>query len=228
MGEKKSERLEIRLSHSKKQAFLKACDKNGITSSEAIRLFIDTYIVQSRWKRIKTIAKEMTMIAKRHPAKSTSTAIASALIGLIILAGPSVADEKTFKLYDKDKDGRITHEELSNTRDGSEILVLMDNDESGDITLDEFATNVFVHTVSDRLISGPKRAPKRVIEVLVAEYDFSQGGLAYSTISTSEFVALDTSETEVSAVVDNLKAKNKKYQQNKKHCVSNDPDGKGC
>lgn len=228
MSEKKSERLEIRPSLSKKQAFLTACEENGMTSSEAIRSFIDAYIMQSRWKRIKTIAKEMIMIVKRHPLKSTSTAIASTLFGIIALTGPSIADEKAFKLYDIDEDGRITHEEFSNSRDGSEILVLLDNDESGNITLDEFSTTVYLHSVNDRLVSGTKRNNKRVIEVVVAEYDFSQGGLNYYTSSASEFVSIDTSTAEVASLIKNLKNKNKKYLETQKPCVPNDADGKDC
>lgn len=42
--EKKSERIEIRVSHSKKQAFNEACETSGDTSSGALRRFIDGYI----------------------------------------------------------------------------------------------------------------------------------------------------------------------------------------
>lgn len=42
--EKKSERIEIRVSHSKKQAFQQACDDHGDTPSGALRRFIDGYI----------------------------------------------------------------------------------------------------------------------------------------------------------------------------------------
>lgn len=211
MTDKKSERLEIRLSHARKQAFIKACDENGITSSEAIRLFIDAYIAQSRWKRIKNITKEMTMIVKRNPAKTATTALASLIFGLVALTGPSIADEKAFKKYDQDDNGRITHEELSNTHSGSEILVLMDSDESGDLTLNEFAKTIRVHTVSDRIVSGINRPSKRVIEVVAAEYDFSEGDLSYTTSASSEFIALDASDEAVQDLVMKLKAGNKKF-----------------
>jgi hypothetical protein len=42
-GEKKSERLEIRLSFSKKQAFLEACEIQGDQPSDALRRFIQSY-----------------------------------------------------------------------------------------------------------------------------------------------------------------------------------------
>jgi hypothetical protein len=42
-GEKKSERLEIRLSYTKKQAFLEACETQGDQPSDALRRFIQSY-----------------------------------------------------------------------------------------------------------------------------------------------------------------------------------------
>jgi len=42
--EKKTERLDIRVSHQKKQAFTQACEDQGDTPSHAVRRFITTYI----------------------------------------------------------------------------------------------------------------------------------------------------------------------------------------
>ena len=45
--EKKSERFEVRLPHSKKIAFQEACDRQGDTPSEAIRRSIEGYLYRS-------------------------------------------------------------------------------------------------------------------------------------------------------------------------------------
>ena len=42
--EKKTERLDVRLSHEKKQAFSEACENQGDTPSTAVRRFINSYI----------------------------------------------------------------------------------------------------------------------------------------------------------------------------------------
>ena len=47
-AEKKSETLEVRLPHSKKEAFKAACEEEGITASHAVRTFIDAYLKRSR------------------------------------------------------------------------------------------------------------------------------------------------------------------------------------
>ena len=59
--EKKSETLEVRLPHSKKEAFMKACEREGITASHAMRTFIDAYLKQSRRVKLKQISQEITM-----------------------------------------------------------------------------------------------------------------------------------------------------------------------
>lgn len=50
--DKKTERLDIRVSHNKKQAFTRACEDQGDTPSNAIRRFITTYIRRARQDNI--------------------------------------------------------------------------------------------------------------------------------------------------------------------------------
>lgn len=92
--EKKSETLEVRLPHSKKEAFKAACEKEGITASHAVRTFIDAYLRRSRQMKAKRIAKDISMTLIRNPLKTTGgLAAAVTSIGAVLsLALPSAAD----------------------------------------------------------------------------------------------------------------------------------------
>ncbi|MEL8055524.1 MAG: energy transducer TonB [Pseudomonadota bacterium] len=93
--EKKSEMIEVRIPHSKKQAFMKACEEEGITASHAIRTFIDAYLKRSRRMKVKQVAQELSMTLIRNPIKTTGTVgttIAATLAVFMFSAGPSAAD----------------------------------------------------------------------------------------------------------------------------------------
>ena len=90
--EKKSETLEVRIPHSKKQAFMEACEHQGITASEAVRTFIDAYLKRSRRAKLNEIAKDIAMKLFDHPIKATSSVTALTLGALALTAGPVVAD----------------------------------------------------------------------------------------------------------------------------------------
>ena len=93
--EKKSEMIEVRIPYSKKQAFMKACEEEGITASHAIRTFIDVYLKRSRRMKVKQVAQELSMTLIRNPIKTTGTlgtAIAATVAVFAITAAPSVAD----------------------------------------------------------------------------------------------------------------------------------------
>ncbi|MEM9937539.1 MAG: energy transducer TonB [Pseudomonadota bacterium] len=94
-SEKKSETLELRLPHSKKQAFKAACEAEGITVSHAVRTFIDAYLKRSHRMKLKQIAEDLSMTLIKNPLKSVS--VATATFGLFagtfaLTAGPSQAD----------------------------------------------------------------------------------------------------------------------------------------
>lgn len=92
--EKKSETLEVRLPHSKKEAFKAACEEEGITASHAVRTFIDAYLRRSRHMKAKRIAKDISMTLIRNPLKTTGglAAAATAIGAFMSLALPSAAD----------------------------------------------------------------------------------------------------------------------------------------
>lgn len=96
--EKKTEMIEVRLPHSKKEAFKRACEEEGITVSHAVRTFVDAYLRRSRRMKAKRIAKDISMTLIRNPIKTTgglSAATAAALGIAALSASPSFADRDT-------------------------------------------------------------------------------------------------------------------------------------
>lgn len=97
-SEKKTEMIEVRLPHSKKEAFKQACEEEGITVSHAVRTFVDAYLRRSRRVKAKRIAKDISMTLIRNPIKTTGGlggAIAAALGIAALSASPSFADRDT-------------------------------------------------------------------------------------------------------------------------------------
>lgn len=93
--EKKSDTLEVRLPHSKKEAFKSACEAEGITVSHAVRTFVDAYIRRSRRVKLKTITQDLTMTMIRNPLKTTGgfAATAAAIAAAFsVFALPSAAE----------------------------------------------------------------------------------------------------------------------------------------
>ncbi|MEM9263161.1 MAG: energy transducer TonB [Pseudomonadota bacterium] len=99
--EKKTEMIEVRLPHSKKEAFKRACEEEGITVSHAVRTFVDAYLRRSRRMKAKRIAKDLSMTLIQNPIKTT-TGVGGALAGavaLISLTAPaSFADRDTLPI----------------------------------------------------------------------------------------------------------------------------------
>lgn len=96
--EKKTEMIEVRLPHSKKEAFKRACEKEGITVSHAVRTFVDAYLRRSRRMKAKRIAKDISMTLIRNPIKTSSglgAAMAAAFGIAALSASPSFADRDT-------------------------------------------------------------------------------------------------------------------------------------
>ncbi|MFN3213546.1 MAG: energy transducer TonB [Henriciella sp.] len=93
--EKKTEMIEVRLPHSKKAAFKRACEEEGISVSYAVRTFVDAYLRRSRRMKVKRIAKDISMTLIRNPLKTTGglSAALTAAFGIATLAtAPSFAD----------------------------------------------------------------------------------------------------------------------------------------
>lgn len=96
--EKKSEMLEVRIPHSKKEAFKAACEAEGITASHAVRSFIDAYLKRSRRMKLKRLTEDFSMTLIQNPIKSAggfgaSIAALTAIFALTV--GPTFADRDT-------------------------------------------------------------------------------------------------------------------------------------
>lgn len=98
---KKSETLEIRLSHAEKVAFMARCRAEGVTASEVVRGLIET------------------PVARPKRSGKAWQALAAALAGLLIgaVAAPSIAQalpgsRVAFYQMDADRDGVISFDEF--------------------------------------------------------------------------------------------------------------------
>ena len=146
-AEKKSETLEVRLPHSKKEAFKAACEEEGITASHAVRTFIDAYLKRSRRVKLKRIAEDITMKLFRNPIKAAGIAGTGIIAAILFSASPSVAEDDPFAYLDQNGDGFISAEdsefvaEMFSDRGGSGIN-LKSADTNGDNRLnrEEFSS----------------------------------------------------------------------------------------
>lgn len=113
---KKTETLEIRISHETKAAFMAACKARGATASAVIRGFIDQIIAEARRAQIQLQKTErpVTMIFKNAYARAA--ALAGLLAAGVVVATPSVAADPrvaaVFQWWDANRDGGVSLEEF--------------------------------------------------------------------------------------------------------------------
>lgn len=113
--EKKSERLDIRVSHEKKQAFTKACENQGDTPSNAVRRFITAYTRRATHDDFGAIIRT---IPWRRTAAALVTIIALGYGGLsfrqyISQAKTTRLTTEVFNIYDENKNGLIELGEIA-------------------------------------------------------------------------------------------------------------------
>ncbi len=85
--EKKSERFEVRLSHSKKLAFQNACDRQGDTPSEAIRRFIESYLNRSELDLLNHSIRSLARVLRQNWKPSLAAAVISFAAAFLLSAG---------------------------------------------------------------------------------------------------------------------------------------------
>lgn len=151
--EKKSERLEVRLGFKEKQDFSEACEIQGDTPSGAIRRFISGYIRRSDRDVFSEVRRR---IISRHGPRIVGFSlvigfsIAAVWAGYHHITRPS--DSEIFASRDVNKDDQLTRDELADGTTSESLLRIMDIDDSGGITRDEFQSKGrMVYT-----LSGPK------------------------------------------------------------------------
>lgn len=141
--EKKSERLEIRLPYSKKQAFIDACEDQSDTPSSAIRRFIDTYVRRNNRDNFSFGVRSLKRVVFRPIFWAGVTAVAVSAL-MIWNAQPSPIDQKTvlFSEYDQNADQVLDASEINLDQEQMKILLsALDNDGSKNISLEEFRTH---------------------------------------------------------------------------------------
>ena len=101
MSQKKSETLEIRLSHAAKTAFMDRCRAAGVTASEALRAHIEEQ-AQRRPRRMPTVVAALIGLALGAVAAPS----------LAAAAGKVSSDRAAFARLDSNSDGVVTFEEF--------------------------------------------------------------------------------------------------------------------
>ena len=104
-SEKKTEMIEVRLPHSKKEAFKKACEDEGITVSHAVRTFVDAYLRRSRRMKAKRIAKDLSMTLIQNPVKTAGGigGAFAAIAAMITLTAPASFADRDVQPIDHPK-----------------------------------------------------------------------------------------------------------------------------
>ena len=142
--EKKSERFEVRLPFSKKQAFVEACEEQGDTPSEAVRRFIHTYLRRAREDNMGMARRSLRHKARQHWAYGVAGVVA---ISTLSIVGPqgcaTIKSQQTeakrqalFATYDQDGSGELTLGEIA-TNDQS-LYGVLDVDDSATLSFQEF------------------------------------------------------------------------------------------
>lgn len=109
MTDKMTERLDVRISHQKKQDFTEACDMQSDTPSNAIRRFVNSYI--RRAKRDET-REGLRAFLPRHLGKFAAS-ISLCLIAAITIRSLFSNTDALFTFYDFDKNGVIELGEIA-------------------------------------------------------------------------------------------------------------------
>ncbi|NNU15861.1 hypothetical protein HK107_05940 [Parvularcula sp. ZS-1/3] len=121
--EKKSESLEIRLPYTQKRAFMEACKERGVTASDIVRQFIaDDLEAQALPTQEE---RSLMSMFKNNPFKTAAGGIGAALAAATFGTGVSLADDSTFRAYDRNGDGALSLSEFADrgqmTEDNVEV-----------------------------------------------------------------------------------------------------------
>lgn len=212
--EKKSESLEVRLSHNQKKDFMEICKERGTTASDAVRGFISGVIedaarTETEEKAPKRL-KELSMTLRKNPRKAL-TASASALGAFALFATtPSVADDKVFERLDKNSDGLVTLEEISPADSkgyaaAQEMFSALDRDEDGALTNDEFLSPSGCIVRREDKAEKKNGESSRTISIKMTAYDLTDPEMTNISIMTGDVMLdVDASEEEIKKTADDL------------------------
>ena len=142
--EKKSERFEVRLPHTKKQAFVKACEEQGDTPSSAVRRFIDGYLRRADIDTLKMASQAFRNMLYRNwllVGVFVAGVFAATLFGrqmVVKSTQAKIAAQKVmlFSAYDTDGDGVLRKGEIAKNDDSLHRVLNIDG--IAGISLEEF------------------------------------------------------------------------------------------
>jgi Ca2+-binding EF-hand superfamily protein len=107
---KKSETLEVRLSHAVKKAFMARARVRGKTASELLREFIESYLQETDpWKEKRKMLRKLTM---RGTMASLATVVTLQLV-LPVAASATPDLQALFERLDTDQNDQLSEEEFS-------------------------------------------------------------------------------------------------------------------
>jgi Ca2+-binding EF-hand superfamily protein len=114
--EKKSEMIEVRVSHTQKQAFLEFCRREGVSVSDAVRGLISSELASGNRRMAFNLERITTMpkLFKTHPRTTAMASLAGLSVIFLALAAPGQASdgEAVFSAIDADGDQRLTEVEF--------------------------------------------------------------------------------------------------------------------
>ncbi|MEM7492593.1 MAG: hypothetical protein AAF296_04380, partial [Pseudomonadota bacterium] len=149
---KKSERLEVRLSHADKESFQSVCESSGETPSDVIRRFIRRYIRRADSDRVGDGMAALRAMAMRNRGKFAVAGMALAFGAFVSSLGFSSGHNSTstervealqpmdagaaFARFDVDGDGVLSFSEFNHEK--GVLFKVMDFDGSGSLLPGEF------------------------------------------------------------------------------------------
>ena len=172
--EKKSEMIEVRISHSQKMALSALCETQGRSLSETVRSLIDGELAGAARhvpdNRLRT--EPMTTLIKTRPRALAASIIASAGALSVVLAAPSSAGPSgpAFDAIDLDRNQQIElHEFMEAAADGG--LSLQPSASRGDRAFEQYVHLEFVRydRNADNAIS-PDEFSGRYIPLMEASF----------------------------------------------------------
>ena len=114
--EKKSEMIEVRISHAQKQAFLSHCRRQGLSASEAVRGMISGELSSRSRRMVFNLERITTMpsLFKSHPRKAAIASMAGLSAAFLAFAAPGQADNgaAVFAAMDSNADSQLTEAEF--------------------------------------------------------------------------------------------------------------------
>ncbi len=126
---KKSELLEVRLSHEEKRAFLDACRNAGRTASDVVREALRRFVEdQQAQPEAKPGQRTLIAMIPRNVRKKRYVAVGATLAGVALFAAsPSAAVtdlRKVFERFDANGDGVVTAEEFWGAEVSDDVIAL--------------------------------------------------------------------------------------------------------